>query len=215
MNQKPNIYNVISLGTMCHVATFLKKNNLRTGAYPYDWIFSNPGIIYDTLNDNFQKLLDKSYYVDLSKTFPGEKKCGHKKYGYCFFNHKNPIENEDYLYYKRCVERFNTSLQDKQNKLFIMMFRSSQTPLANDDLRVIHLINKKLTELTSNHYLLCINHIVIDTQKKYESTIEDNFIYVDFYATSKSSGTVFGNKEDNENFKQMIFDLYDFQFNKQ
>ncbi len=56
------INNVCSLGTLCHTATLLKRNNLKISSYPFDWIFSNINIIIDCIEDDFNSFLDKKYY---------------------------------------------------------------------------------------------------------------------------------------------------------
>ena len=103
-----------SLGSLCHSAQILKRNEYKLCSYPFDWIFLNYYNILDCIQDNFNIFLDKSYYINIS-----ESKCGHLKYHDCMFNHHNPLINIDhYNYYKRCVDRFKILLQ-KMSKLLL------------------------------------------------------------------------------------------------
>ena len=46
-------YNLISIGDHCTVPEILRKLELRTCSYPFDWI-AKPGLIYNTnIPDNF------------------------------------------------------------------------------------------------------------------------------------------------------------------
>jgi hypothetical protein len=40
------IKHVCSLGSLCHSSQILKRNNLKKCSYPFDWIFSNPLVIF-------------------------------------------------------------------------------------------------------------------------------------------------------------------------
>jgi hypothetical protein len=54
----------ISVGPYCSTADILKENNLRTEAYPFDYIFSSLEIIKHSINDKFTIFLDKKYYIN-------------------------------------------------------------------------------------------------------------------------------------------------------
>ena len=97
---------VCSLGNCCHTSQFMKDNKLKKCSYPFDWILSNHNIIIHCIKDNFVKFLDKSYYVSYS-----DKKCFHKYYNdFMFFHHEPLINNDDYNYFIRCIDRFNNLL---------------------------------------------------------------------------------------------------------
>lgn len=130
-----------SLGTLCHSSQLLKRNNLKKCSYPFDWIYSDCNTISHCLQNNFKIFLDKSYYREIN-----DMKCGHSYYHKRMFNHHNPLNNKDYNYFLRCVDRFNKLLQNTESKLFIF--------------------NKILTKYTSNYKLLIIHHEV----KKLEHT---------------------------------------------
>ena len=102
---KININYVIPFGNQCISAFYLKENNLKLLSYPFDWIFCNPYIINDMIDDNFKKFLDKDNYVIKDSTFEKNKHSIYLPDLY-LFNHRNPIKDDDYLYFVRCIDRF-------------------------------------------------------------------------------------------------------------
>ena len=101
-----------SLGPRCHTASFLKRNKLKKESYPFDWIFSNTGMITHCLEDNFKTFLDKSYYTI---TDPASKKQQHSVYSEdpseIFFNHHNPLKEEDNIYFNRFSDKIFNKIQ--------------------------------------------------------------------------------------------------------
>jgi len=122
---------VVSLGEKCHTASFLKRNNLKKESYPFDWIHSSADIIIHCLEDNFNTFLNKEYY-----TFPYlEYKFQYHSFYYpnnnlFMFNHHNPLNENDYNYYIRCIERFNNVLKSNENKLFIKMYVNNSNKIS-------------------------------------------------------------------------------------
>lgn len=49
---------VISLGGDCTVAGMYRQLNLRTVAYPFDWMYSTFESVYKAFEDDFQHFLD-------------------------------------------------------------------------------------------------------------------------------------------------------------
>ena len=66
---------ICSLGTLCHTASFMQRNNIKIVSYPFDWIFSNHQNIMHCIETNFSIFLDKNYYKYIS-----ESECGHYLY---------------------------------------------------------------------------------------------------------------------------------------
>jgi len=52
----------ISIGPYCASAYILERHNLRTNAYPFDYIFSSLEFVKHAINDKFDIFLDKQYY---------------------------------------------------------------------------------------------------------------------------------------------------------
>lgn len=53
----------ISIGPWCTTAEALKEAHLRDASYPFDWLFSCPYIVADCIENNFNRFLDKTYYI--------------------------------------------------------------------------------------------------------------------------------------------------------
>lgn len=214
--EKIHINYLVSFGSCCHTASFFKENGLKKISYPFDWVLSGPDIVYDTLCDNFSAFLDKSQYI--KQPFFDNNRCGHVKYGYRFFNHKYPIGDQDYLYYVRCVDRLNKTLQKNEPKLFIItnVQHDRDQKLHNNftDIEIIKKINDKLKTLTTDFYILYINPILvvpdnISNTTTYKLINHPNVYVVDLYCESLSDGVRFLNKTDNINYKKNIQDLFD------
>ncbi len=108
---------VVSLGTHCYTAALLKSAALKTASYPFDWVFGSPEMVAHCLRDDFATFLDRRYYAyvepERRRDGPDVNLCDHTlyrdEYGVRFvFNHRNPLEDGDYAYLSRCVERFRT-----------------------------------------------------------------------------------------------------------
>jgi len=217
-NSKIEIDHVISIGSCCHTATFLKENGFKLCSFPFDWVFSGAHVVYEILADNFNNFLNRELYTPFT-----ESRNGHKIYGYRFFNHKYPIGDRDYEYYKRCVDRFRYVLNKiDEPKLFIMSnmcHEKYQNFDYDNDKKYIGKIKEILDTMTSNHYILYIDPItptgnistrksMIFNNKNYEVEIEDNIFYIKLYVDSISDGVRFLDKADNENYKNCILDNF-------
>jgi hypothetical protein len=194
-----------SLGTLCHSSQILKRNNLKKCSYPFDWIYSDCNTISHCLENNFKIFLDKSYYRGINDI-----KCGHSYYHERMFNHHNPLNDKDYDYFLRCVDRFNTLLQNRESKLFILMYVN----MNNNEIQKSIEFNKILTNYTSNYKLLVIHHEV-KTSRKYRFEIKDNIHILYLYTLSESDGKEFKNEDDNLFLDNIINSNYTFnQYNE-
>ena len=154
-----NINNVCSIGNHCITALLLKKGNIRSESYPFDWINSNIDVVKHCLEDNFKIFLDKKYY-DRGKTHDNYEQIQnhtyfHDKYNndLIMFRHRDPLNNiSDYQYYQRCVDRFKKILDNKNNKLFIYCGNIDKN---NDKILNIEATFKKYT---TNYRILFIKH---------------------------------------------------------
>jgi uncharacterized membrane protein len=204
-----NIEYVIPFGGQCFSANFLKENNLKLVSYPFDWIFSNPYIILDMLNDNFQKFLNKDYYVSKN---PHDEKNKHSLYlpDLYMFNHRNPIKHEDYLYFQRCVQRFYNVISKPGKKLFIMTILCNE--IKNE---IIHIQNLKLKmdTIITNYEMICIFQKKTGYQTK-EIQTYDNLKVIQMTTISDSDGLIFINNEDHEFYKNIIYSFYNFDLKK-
>ena len=122
---------VCSFGKNCHSSNILKTYNLKTCSYPFDWIFINPKQIEDSLNSNFDDLLDADLLV------PQGHRCKHKKYlprygSGCIFQHHNPTTEPDRGSFQRRMERLRSLLAEEKEKKLIF-FHTSTHPLDKFD----------------------------------------------------------------------------------
>jgi hypothetical protein len=141
-----------SLGPHCHSTNLLKLNNLKKASYPFDWIFTDHNTIKKIIDDNFEKFLNKEYYIDIEPY-----RCGHKIYSSTMFWHHNPLTNIDnYNYFLRCVSRFKDMLLSEEEKLFVYFVldgkQINEFTFKNDMI----LLNETLKKHTSNYRLLSI-----------------------------------------------------------
>lgn len=131
----------ISIGPYCSTADILKENNLRTEAYPFDYIFSSLEMVKNCINDKFKIFLDKKYYI------PGNDNNSTRHSFYCtfldtqlllehhiqcnysksykvssgnLFNHHNLIEdNGNYEKFERRCNRLLSLIQNNEKIVFI------------------------------------------------------------------------------------------------
>ncbi len=200
------INHVCSLGTLCHSASFLKRNNLKLCSFPFDWIFSNNNTVIDCIKNDFNIFLDKTYYRSIEG-----KKCGHSIYGNdYFFNHHNPLIHEgDYNYYVRCVNRFKNLLRSEGTKLFLMMSVNNEK-VDEEFKNSIISFNEKFSEHTNDYVLLVILHIKEAPCNYHFSYFHDNIHFLELYTLSRSDGIHFYNETDNQYLDNIIKTDYSF-----
>ncbi len=194
-----------SLGSLCHSSQLLKNNNLKKCSYPFDWIFSTYNNVIHCIEDNFNIFLDKSYYVSISKTV-----CGHSYYDKQMFNHHNPLINEnDFNYYVRCVNRFKQLLQCDEHKLFVMIFVNMDNVEYNQNNDIIK-FNNTFSKYTKNYTLLVIYHIKNKEINHHTITHVGNIDFLELHTLSNSNGVNFTNNKDNDYLNNIINKMYKF-----
>ena len=187
-----------SLGTLCHSSQLLKRNNFKKCSYPFDWIYSDCNIISHCLQTKFKIFLDKSYYIKINDI-----KCGHSQYHEKMFNHHNPLNEKDYAYFVRCVDRFKKILNTKESKLFILMYVNMNHSEIEESIK----FNKILSKFTSKYTLLVIHHEV-NKIRKYTFEKKDNMHFLHLYTLSESDGKEFKNEEDNVYLDNILKSYY-------
>lgn len=188
-----------SLGLFCHSTQLLKRNGYKKCSYPFDWVFSSYDNIIHAIENDFKIFLDKSYYIQISDT-----KCGHSYYNKNMFWHHNPIKQEDYDYFVRCIERFRILLSSSQKKLFITSIIHGQNNVLDDIVE----FNRKLSKFTSNYVLLVIIHYPINDRPYHKITYDDNIHYLEIHTLSESNGFAFNNDADNVYLDNIIKSKY-------
>jgi len=126
---------IVSLGTHCYTATFLKRFQLKKFSSAFDWIFSNPSMIAHVIDDDFETFLDATQYspvpIEQRRDGTDVNRVQHSYYkqahGVDFmFNHHDVHEPKDYAYLTRCVERFRSALRDNAKTLFLLLRRETE-----------------------------------------------------------------------------------------
>lgn len=104
----------IGMGQNCCTSWYMKQSENKFASYPFDWIVTSPEIIIDILDDDFNRLLDRSQII--SKTY----RAGHSYYHDIMFGHRNPaLSNDDHAYFLRCVERWKNLMRDQPPVVFV------------------------------------------------------------------------------------------------
>lgn len=204
---------VCSLGNYCHSANILKRIGIKICSYPFDWIFSNSGMITHCLQDDFKTFLSNSHYRSVSKTV-----CEHDFYKQhhglnLMFRHFNPLVNKkDYSYYKRCVKRFRHMLKMPNSKLFVKMFinMSNGTNEINEKKLEIMEFEKKMSAITNNYIFLVIFNISNQNKNYHNFILDLNIHYLELHTVSSSAGVGFTNEDDNVYLDNIIMQAYSF-----
>ena len=219
-----NIQHFCSFGSLCHPARMLQRIHVKNVSYPFDWMFTDENVIIDILNDDFTKFMDKSYYGDVANKF-SERTCGHSLYHEDFFFHKNPRNEDDYLYYQRCVSRFKGMLREPGDKLFIMMYAPGSTKHPTDVYKmfedgsskediIVDLkrrgenLNNTLKKFTHNYKLLIVMNFGNNDKQSFEMEHVGNVHYMTLNTLSESTGVTFKDNMDNLFFSGLMCEQY-------
>jgi hypothetical protein len=134
------VAHAISLGTHCYTSSLLSRLELKPFSTPFDWIFSNLGMIAHCLQDDFRVFLSREYFatvpVEQRVDGPEVNLCEHtfylKEFGQRFvFNHTDPTTEDGYSYLVRCVERMRRVLASSERKLFVCVVPKSSYSAAS------------------------------------------------------------------------------------
>jgi hypothetical protein len=213
-----------SLGSLCHTARMMQRIHVKKVSYPFDWVFTDDEIVKDILEDDFVKFMDRSYYVDVKNKF-SERTCGHVLYHEDFFFHKNPRNEDDYLYYGRCINRFREMLRDSGSKLFMMMYTPGSTrhPMGlykllesgfSKEEIILDLkmrgnsINEVLMKRTNNYKLLIVMNFGNNEKQSFEMEHYGNIHYLTLNTLSESTGVTFKDNMDNLFFSGIMCEHY-------
>jgi hypothetical protein len=130
----PSKKTVISLGSHCYTSWLLKQAGIKSYSTPFDWLFSNPGMISHCLRDDFKTFLDRSYYRSTpfdERVAPHANQCDHlyylERFGIKFvFNHRDPTTEQDYAYFQRAVARFRECAKGSEPVTLLCTLRDSE-----------------------------------------------------------------------------------------
>ena len=130
------------------------------------------------------------------------------------FNHHNILDDEDYNYFTRCVQRFRTLINKDGNKLFMisienMKYDQIQKSFKN---KLFKLYNT-LKSITKNFDLLCVYHIIGDKTDFEIVDFKDNPDLKIIKITTKhsSKGVRIRDRFENKFWDQTVYNLYNFK----
>lgn len=219
MKKKILIDHIIPSGCACETANFFKKFDWKICSYPFDWIFSNPKMITDCIEDKFNRFLDLKYIKSLGSTSQHLYYTHLLQHGFPIFNHYDISLRENHDYYKRCVTRFQNTLNEVESaKLFVVWFRNLENLVCKKK-EIFHLYDV-LKMRTTNVNILSINHILSTKEYSYEFDFEHSsgrVCFLDFYAESKIYGwsKVFEDSTYDRTLYNIISSIYSLRrFNK-
>jgi Putative papain-like cysteine peptidase (DUF1796) len=209
---KSTIAYTASLGTHCYSAWLLDRIGARKYAGPFDWLFSDLGMITHCIEDNFEIFLDASKYVVLDQ----HRHYGHTFYGPRFdrtviFNHHDVTEAKDYVHFVRAVERFRRLLSSKGAKIFLCVTHPSRVT----DRRVKGVSNAISARTTDAEILIVSIQSNTAPQTKIAGGRQIGIAKIfDLWATSEMmNGLSFQNDADNHAiaslFNRFQFDIRD------
>lgn len=195
---------VCPLGTKCHAAYFLKKNNLRQNALPFDWIRSDLYFINYCLDYGFELFFSNNYKKHKGGWINDDYKGG------SIFFHKKPIENIDY--FKRCILRFMNLLSCEKRKLFVLFFLNEQ--LNEKKIKQIKQFVINFDNFTSNYKLFCLFQ-KCEGVRKYNFFRNKKVDFLEIKTKSNTNGICFENDDDNKHLDQIFLRAYKFKLEYQ
>ena len=202
LNKRITINHLISLGTHCYTSYLLKGAGLKKYSCPFDWIFSSPGMVGHVINDDFNKFIDRKYFISTQTVRTQGSKFEFKPVIHDYyrsefkitnvFNHHNPQLTSDYNYFVRSIERFRKMLFSNENVMFIVCTKHTSKTLAEF---------KKLSEiiLKWRNQAVYLRYIAIEettnTLPSYDIVDGsfDDFELIHFKASSKWEALSFEN----------------------
>jgi hypothetical protein len=192
-----------SLGTQCYAGWLMNRIGVRRYALPFDFIFSDLGMVAHCVNDGFRMLLDRSQYVQVDK----EGHCSHTFYSAQFdrpiiFNHHNVTQEQHYMHFVRSADRFRRLLAGTGGKLFLCVSEPSR---ATD--QKIEAVSDAISARTADAQMVVVR-VYPETAGK-PTMSQDREIGMaavfDFSASSRwVNGLTFRNDTDNKAIEEIL-----------
>lgn len=189
-----------SIGSFCQSSQLLIRQGLKTESYPFDWIYSNFDVVKHCIEDDFKTFLDRSQYFYVPPTPRDPKLAGHSLYSTFieykyetvpqgFFLHHDPrLDDKDYEYFERCVERFKDLIKSDDKKLFTYVYKNREPERSEEAfqeaLSFIEFFNKHV----NNYFLIFVYHSI--GPLGHSLTKKDNLFFIKMSA-AHSNGMSF------------------------
>ena len=116
---------VVSLGNNCLTSMLLRENNMKFESHPFDWMLTCIENIIHIFEDNFKEFLNKNNYVPTINLTKNE--FYFKNTFKIFSNqisdhvHHDLLNETDYSYYLRAIDRLNTIHLRYEKIVFVMI----------------------------------------------------------------------------------------------
>jgi hypothetical protein len=182
----------ISLGVQCTIPLFLKNNNLRKEAYPFDWMISNPKYIYEMLvllldNCNITDLvINHFFYCPLKANCAKIENYTIDKNGFALFNPKYNVvfphdeyNNDTIQKYIRRLERLKNIILNDNKIIHFIYISQSSLELGNFKINDTSVIDDVYTYINKIHDLISnyrknFKIIIFDTIQNDNTIINKN-----------------------------------------
>jgi hypothetical protein len=203
------VNHIISLGSHCLASSLIKMAGLKKFSTPFDWTYSNPKSVIHCIKDRFNTFLDSKYYVQTTSECKSHERAAHhlwyqENFGINHtFNHHNPIIGIDYDYFRRCVDRFNRVMDNRDTKLFIMISRPS-IRLENDFDCIVDTLESRTLNSASIQISLDLGKAGDNTSQMHLVKTCGNHRFYKFFASTTEDGTSFGSVLDTLQILQLI-----------
>ena len=205
----------ISIGQNCTTAWYLKKTGKKFHSFPFDWVFSSAEIVEDCMKDSFTSFLDRSQMI---KNQDGT--IGHKRYHKYLFSHRDPLnDDEDFLYYERCIERFVRATELDEPIVFVCtVIQESkrrpgwangftgtyEMPTAQTIETFMPLMDRARSRRGKSRFVFIEQHTESSNPSLVLSEITDNWAWINFVAGGKNTGSKFHQLVDDLSFSILL-----------
>jgi hypothetical protein len=180
-----------SLGNYCITSFLLKDNNLKTKSYPFDWMCTTIDNLIHIFSDNFKNFLDNKNYIRMDEKqtknkyyFTNTKELWGNNPPYIISDHMhhNLLDDNDYNYLLRCIERFN-NLKSYKEIRFIMIQPLYLNNKSVDNNKYIQMYNLLTDKFGKKIKLFIFNIIKKENHLYNEEKIIDNIYLFELETT--------------------------------
>lgn len=202
---------IVSVGAHCLAANFLRTMGLRRASYPFDWLFSNLGIVQQCLDTDFADFLDPTHYEPVplaARRAPNEGYTHHRLYREHFggppvFNHHDMTKPEAQAHFARAVERFRALRRRPTPAIYLGVSHAGAPDLARAAALSRALCRSNLDTL-----------VLVEVDERPIAHVGDispctveaqgNLMRITFRPGSRMGGLTFGNLEDDDLLRAIL-----------
>jgi hypothetical protein len=181
---------IVSFGSQCDVGLSLRSMDLKGETYPFDWVCSNPKIIYDVLVNGpsryvtFDGNKNDDYYVnDLGSRYDFNIPKDHINFYGQHFTHYTGMSSEELTKtLSRYLERFFNLLKSEKTVLFVCsheeyLYHKISHDNKNEFYNYLCKINDNLCENYPQLKFTILNIDINNTHNNYKNIINTSIDY--------------------------------------